>query len=115
MSGSCLFCRIVRKEIPGEVVYETEEVLAFRDIKPEAPVHVLVVPKKHIASIAELDAGDEPLIGTLFGAAREIAEREGVADSGYRMVINAGGDAGQSVDHVHLHVLGGRGLRWPPG
>ncbi|MGH7482718.1 MAG: histidine triad nucleotide-binding protein [Longimicrobiales bacterium] len=115
MTEECLFCRIVRGEIPGEIVLDEEDVVAFRDVRPAAPTHVLVVPRSHIPSISVLDEADEPVIGALFGAARRIAEAEGVAGSGYRMVINAGSDAGQSVDHVHLHVLGGRHMAWPPG
>lgn len=115
MSSECIFCGIVRGDVPGDIVLDEGDIVAFRDLRPGAPTHVLVVPRKHIASIAELESADEPLIGALFGAARRIAEQEGVAESGYRMVINAGPDAGQSVDHVHLHVLGGRHMAWPPG
>lgn len=113
--NDCVFCRIAAGEIPARLVREDQDTIAFRDIDPKAPLHVLVVPRKHIPSINALAPEDEPLIGRLFAVARDIAAEEGVAHSGYRMVINAGPDAGQSVDHVHLHLLGGRGLAWPPG
>lgn len=113
MSDSCLFCRIVRREIPAAVIREDEHTLAFRDIDPKAPTHVLVIPKEHVASLN--DVSDPALVGRLILAAKEIAAEEGIADSGYRTVINAGADAGQSVFHVHLHLLGGRQLTWPPG
>ena len=113
MSDSCLFCRIVRREIPAAVIREDEHTLAFRDIDPKAPTHVLVIPKEHVASLN--DVSDPALVGRLILAAKEIAADEGIADSGYRTVINAGADAGQSVFHVHLHLLGGRKLTWPPG
>ena len=113
MSDSCLFCRIVRREIPAAVIREDEHTLAFRDIDPKAPTHVLVIPKAHVASLN--DVSDPALVGRLILAAKEIAAEEGIADSGYRTVINAGADAGQSVFHVHLHLLGGRQLTWPPG
>ncbi|MBX6365579.1 MAG: histidine triad nucleotide-binding protein [Gemmatimonadetes bacterium] len=114
-NGACLFCRIVAGEIPAKVVRQDEETVAFRDINPQAPVHVLVVPRRHIASVNALAAADAALVGALFLAAREIAAAEGLADAGYRLVMNTGPDAGQSVDHIHLHVLGGRHLGWPPG
>jgi histidine triad (HIT) family protein len=97
------------------MVHEGGDVLAFRDIDPKAPVHVLVIPRRHIPSVNELGKGDRELVGDLFLAAREIAEQEGVADNGYRLVMNTGGDAGQSVSHIHLHLLAGRPLNWPPG
>lgn len=113
MSDSCLFCRIVRREIPATVIREDEHTLAFRDIDPKAPTHVLVIPKEHVASLN--DVNDPALVGRLLLAAKEIAAKEGIADAGYRTVINAGADAGQTVFHVHLHLLGGRKLTWPPG
>ena len=112
-TDSCLFCRIVRQEIPASIMWENEHALAFRDIDPKAPTHVLVIPKRHFASLN--DAADAQLLGGLLLAAREIAEGEGIAQSGYRTVINTGADAGQSVAHVHVHLLGGRKLTWPPG
>lgn len=113
MTDECLFCRIVRKEIPARIVAETDECIAFRDITPRAPVHVLVIPKAHVASLDE--ASDAAQIGRLALLAAEIARAEGIADSGYRTVINTGAAAGQTVFHVHLHLLGGRELGWPPG
>lgn len=113
--STCLFCRFVRGEIKPAVVLETDDVLAFRDINPQAPVHVLVIPKRHISTLNDLTAADAELVGKLYLAAGEIARREGVAESGWRAVINCNGDAGQSVFHIHLHVLAGRALAWPPG
>ena len=112
---SCLFCRIVVGEVPSTPVYSDEETYAFRDIDPRAPVHVLIVPRRHIASVNDLDEGDARLVGGLFLVAREIAREEGIADAGYRLVMNTGAEAGQSVAHIHLHVLGGRAMSWPPG
>ncbi len=113
MSDTCLFCRIVRGEIPTTLIAETEDCVAFRDINPQAPLHVLVIPRAHVAS---LDAAtDAAQIGKLSLLAAEIARQQGVAASGYRTVINTGADAGQTVHHVHLHLLAGRALGWPPG
>lgn len=111
----CLFCRIVRGEIPAAKVYEDDEVLAFRDIQPQRPVHVLVIPKRHIPTLDDFPADEPGLAGQLLGAVQEVARREGLAAGGYRTVINCRGDAGQEVYHLHLHVLGGRRLAWPPG
>lgn len=108
----CLFCRIVAGEIPAKLVYEDAHAVAFRDIDPQAPVHVLVIPRKHIRSIAELEGED---CQQQMAAIRNVAEREGVAESGFRVVTNHGPDAQQSVFHLHWHVLGGRALGWPPG
>jgi histidine triad (HIT) family protein len=113
MAESCLFCRIVRKEIPATVVAETEHCVAFRDINPQAPVHLLVIPREHVASLDE--ATDPALVGRLALLAAELARKEGIADGGYRTVINTNADAGQTVFHVHLHLLGGRPMGWPPG
>jgi histidine triad (HIT) family protein len=113
MADRCLFCRIVRKEIPAQIVAETDDCVAFRDLNPQAPVHVLVIPREHVASLN--DTTDPALVGRLSLVAADIARREGVAESGYRTVINTNGDAGQTVFHVHLHLLGGRRLGWPPG
>jgi histidine triad (HIT) family protein len=110
-----LFARIVRGEIPCDKVYETDEVLAFRDINPAAPTHVLVIPKKPIATVADATAEDEALMGKLVLAAAEVARIEGIEDGGYRLVINVGAGGGQTVFHIHMHVLGGRALSWPPG
>lgn len=111
--ADCLFCRIVRREIPATVVAEDDDCLAFRDITPRAPVHVLVIPKAHVASLDE--ATDAAQLGKLSLMAAEIARREGIADAGYRTVVNTGPDAGQTVFHIHLHLLGGREMGWPPG
>jgi histidine triad (HIT) family protein len=113
MTESCLFCRIVRREIPAKIVREDEHTLAFRDIDPKAPTHVLVIPKHHVASLD--DAKDPALVGRLMLAAADIARTEGIAQGGYRTVVNSGADAGQTVFHLHLHLLGGRKLTWPPG
>jgi histidine triad (HIT) family protein len=113
--GDCIFCRIVAGEVPADRVHEDEATVAFRDVNPQAPVHVLVIPRRHIASVADLEAGDAGLVGSLFVVARRIAEGEGLAERGYRLVINAGEEAGQTVHHIHLHVIGGRAMRWPPG
>lgn len=110
----CLFCRIVADEIPSERVLETDEAIAFRDIAPQAPTHVLVIPRHHVADAHALTDADDGLIGRLFAAARRVADDAGLA-SGYRIVTNVGEEAGQTVQHLHLHVLGGRPMRWPPG
>ncbi len=109
-----IFKRIIDKEIPADVVYEDDRCLAFRDVNPQAPVHVLVIPKKEIPSLAQAVDEDAPLLGHLLSTARSLATQLGLAN-GYRVVINCGPDGGQSVDHLHLHVLGGRPLAWPPG
>lgn len=111
----CLFCKIVAKEIPGDVVYEDEHALAFKDLRPVAPTHVLVVPKKHIAAIHDLTPDDAATIGNVFVAARKVADQLGLTAAGYRLVVNDGDAAGQSVHHIHVHVLGGRQMTWPPG
>ena len=110
-----IFGKIIRGEIPADKVYETENVLAFRDIDPKAPVHVLVIPKRHIGNAGAAQPGDEQLLGELVLAAAEVAHLEGVAESGYRLVMNVGLDGGESVPHLHVHVIGGRQLTWPPG
>ena len=112
MTDACLFCRIVRGEIPARIVREDEHTVAFRDIDPKAPTHVLVIPKEHVASLDE--ARDPDLVGRLMLVAGEIAKTEGITN-GYRTVVNCGPDAGQSVFHLHLHLLGGRKFTWPPG
>ena len=113
--SNCLFCRIADGEIPAELVRSDPDVLAFRDISPKAPTHILIIPRKHIASVTELEAGDAEVIGKLFLTAKELAREEGIAEGGYRMVINAGADGGQTVFHIHLHLMGGRPMGWPPG
>lgn len=113
--SDCLFCKMVSGEIQADAVFENGNVLAFRDINPQAPTHVLVIPKRHIATINDLETGDTGLVGELFLAAKEVAKAEGIADDGYRTVMNCNAQAGQTVFHVHLHVLGGRPMNWPPG
>ena len=113
MADPCLFCRIVRRETPAGIVAETEDCLAFRDINPQAPVHVLIIPRSHVPSLNE--ATDPTLVGKMSLLAAELATKEGIASSGYRTVINTGAEAGQTVFHIHLHLLGGRRLGWPPG
>ena len=110
----CLFCKILSGEIPAELVYESDTAVAFRDINSMAPTHVLVIPRKHISTINDIENDDELIIGSLYTAAREIAAREGIAEEGYRAVMNCNGSAGQSVFHIHLHVMGGRAMGWPP-
>ncbi|HEX5015682.1 MAG TPA: histidine triad nucleotide-binding protein [Candidatus Limnocylindrales bacterium] len=112
---NCLFCKIAAGDIPSDKVHEDEAVVAFRDIAPRAPTHILVIPRDHIASAADLTETDAPLLGKLFGTIAEIARREGIADSGYRLVSNVGRWGGQTVDHLHIHLLGGRAFQWPPG
>ncbi len=111
---SCLFCRIIDGSIPSTAVYQDEQCYAFNDIDPKAPVHVLVIPRKHIASLAEAGPEDEGLLGHLLAAAAEIARLKGLGN-GYRVVISTGKDGGQTVAHLHVHVLGGRAMHWPPG
>ena len=113
--ADCIFCRIVAGEIPARVVLENEHAIAFHDLDPKAPTHVLVIPRRHVASIDAMADGDEELIGRVMAMARDVARAEGVDGGGYRLVTNIGANAGQSVDHLHIHVLGGRRLTWPPG
>ena len=115
MSEDCLFCKIVAGEIPADVIHESETVVAFRDISPQAPTHVLIIPRRHIATINDLEPGDREVLGDLYLAAKDIAAAEGLSEPGYRVVMNCNEGAGQSVFHIHLHLLGGRGLGWPPG
>lgn len=113
MSESCIFCRIAAGSIPASIVAENDLALAFRDLHPQAPVHVLVIPRRHIASLAAADRPDE--LGAVLALAAAVAQGEGLEDSGYRVVTNVGDDGGQTVHHLHLHVLGGRQMTWPPG
>jgi histidine triad (HIT) family protein len=115
LRDDCLFCRIIAGSIPAERLHDDDLVLAFRDIAPRAPTHVLLVPKQHIASAAELTEADGPLLGRLFTVAAELARTEGIADGGYRLVSNVGRWGGQTVDHLHFHLMGGRPFDWPPG
>jgi histidine triad (HIT) family protein len=112
---TCLFCRIARGELPAKLVHEDDEIVAFHDINAQAPVHVLVVPRQHIASCAVMQDDDAGIVGRLFVVARDLAKELGIAELGYRLVINNGAAAGQTVSHIHLHVLGGRAMKWPPG
>ena len=113
--AECLFCAIVAGDIPSTQVLETDQILAFRDIDPQAPTHVLIIPKAHYPDVAALAAADAALLGEVIDAAQQVAAAEGVAEAGYRVVFNTGVQAGQTVPHVHGHVLGGRSLTWPPG
>lgn len=115
MADECLFCRIVAGEIPAKVVAQDEHCIAFRDIDPKAPTHVLVIPRRHIHSLDEAEAGDAELLGRLMVLGARVARDEGIAGSGWRAVVNTNRGAGQTVFHVHLHVLGGRAMTWPPG
>ena len=108
--NDCLFCKIIKKEIPSTVVYEDEEILAFRDIHPVTPVHILVIPKKHITSLAELGKEDEAVIGRIYTVINEIAKKEGTYEKGFRVIVNCGEDGGQEVKHLHFHLLGGKKL-----
>lgn len=111
----CLFCKIIKGEIPSAKVYEDDKVYAFRDIEPQAPVHILIIPKVHIASANELTEENASIVGDIFAVAAKIAKEEGIAEGGYRIVNNCGEDGGQTVKHLHFHMLGGRSLQWPPG
>ena len=115
MDPDCIFCKIVAKQIPANIVLQTDDVTAFRDINPQMPVHVLIVPNQHVANTEELQPAHDALVGAIVRAAREVARLEGVADSGYRLVINTGRDANNVVPHLHMHLLGGRKMSWPPG
>jgi histidine triad (HIT) family protein len=112
---SCIFCRIVNKEIPAKIVYEDDKVLAFHDINPQAPYHILVIPKKHISTLLELTEEDKDLIGHIYLVMKKLAYELGVAERGYRVVVNCNEEAGQTVFHVHFHFLAGREMHWPPG
>ena len=111
----CIFCKIAAGTIPAGIVYQNDDVLAFRDLNPQAPTHILVIPKKHIATTNDITTSDAALIGNMYLAAKQIAKDEGIADNGYRTVMNCNRGAGQTVFHIHLHVLGGRAMGWPPG
>jgi histidine triad (HIT) family protein len=115
MVEDCIFCKIIAGEIPSDVVLETKDVIVFRDLTPQAPVHLLAIPRQHIATLNDLQNTDALQMGHLFLAAKVAAEKEGIAEEGYRTIMNCGEGAGQSVFHVHLHILGGRPLSWPPG
>jgi histidine triad (HIT) family protein len=112
---NCLFCKILTGDIPADVIYESDTAIAFRDINPQAPTHVLIIPRKHIATINDIETDDFQIVGSLYAAAREIAVQEGFSEEGYRAVMNCNEAAGQTVFHIHLHLLGGRTFTWPPG
>ena len=113
--ADCLFCKIIAGQIPGAIVHQDDRLVAFKDINPQAPTHVLIVPRRHIASLNDLTASDDALVGEMVRAAAAIAKQNGHADGGYRTVFNCNADAGQTVFHIHLHLLGGRRMSWPPG
>ena len=115
MTDFCLFCKIVSGEIPGTIVFRDEQVTAFRDINPAAPTHILIVPNKHIATVSTLESADEQLMGHLFGVAGQLAKSEGIAEGGYRLIVNTGPDAGQTVFHIHVHLIGGQPMKHPMG
>lgn len=112
---NCLFCKIIEKKIPSKIVYEDERVLAFEDITPQSPVHILVIPRKHISTALEIKDEDNELIGYMFQVANKIAKGKNIAERGFRLVLNCNHEAGQTVFHIHLHLLGGRVMHWPPG
>ncbi|MFQ5536761.1 MAG: histidine triad nucleotide-binding protein [Gemmatimonadota bacterium] len=114
-TSECLFCRIATGDIPAQVVRETEDFVAFRDINPQAPTHILVIPREHVTSLDGADDEHRDLLGALLLLARDVAREEGIAEDGYRTVLNVGADGGQTVHHLHLHLLGGRAMGWPPG
>lgn len=113
--SNCLFCGIVEGKVKADVVYRDENVVAFKDIMPRAPVHILIIPIAHIPALSDLTLSDAPVVGAIFGVAAKLADQFGVASSGYRIVVNCGADAGQTVFHLHYHLLGGRQMGWPPG
>lgn len=111
----CIFCKIINKKIHASIIYEDEKIIAFDDIKPQAPVHVLLIPKEHYASLNDVPDGDESILAHLLLKARQIAYDKGIGEDGYRLVLNTGGNSGQEIFHIHLHLLGGRRMTWPPG
>jgi histidine triad (HIT) family protein len=113
--SDCLFCGIVDGKVKANLVYQDDSIVAFKDIAPKAPVHILIIPRKHLVSVSEIAEADRALIGQIFLVAARLAREQGIADGGYRIVVNSGADAGQSVFHLHYHLLGGRRMTWPPG
>lgn len=111
----CIFCKIIKKELKSDIVFENDDILAFRDISPQAPVHLLIIPKRHIQDLNEASEQDSKLLADILMVARELAIKEGINESGYRLNLNVGQDAGQAVAHIHFHLLGGRKFTWPPG
>ena len=114
-NDECLFCKILAGEIPADIIYESDSAVAFRDINPQAPTHAVIIPRKHIPTINDIEAEDQSIVGSLFTAARQIAAKEGHDEAGYRVAMNCNAAAGQTVFHIHLHLLGGRSFTWPPG
>tara|TARA_B100000900_G_scaffold370227_1_gene348578 strand:+ start:1113 stop:1511 length:399 start_codon:yes stop_codon:yes gene_type:complete len=114
-SNDCLFCKIVEKKIPADIVYESEDIIAFKDIEPKAPIHCLIIPKKHISTINDIDGSNSNIIGLMYEAAAQLARTLNVDKDGYRVVMNCNSNGGQTVYHIHLHFLAGRQLSWPPG
>ena len=115
MTDECIFCRIIRGESPAQIVYQDDQVTVFRDIAPKTPIHLLIVPNRHIESLNQLESADAELMGNLCLTAARLAAEQGISESGYRLVINNGRDGGESVPHLHCHILGGRPMTWPPG
>ena len=113
--SDCLFCKIVRSEIPASIVYQDDQLIAFEDIDPQAPTHVLIVPRRHVSTLNDLDAADDQLVGEMVRRAAAIASERGISAGGYRTVFNTNREAGQTVFHIHLHLIGGRPMQWPPG
>ncbi len=113
--SDCLFCRLIKGEVKSKAVYEDDEIFAFEDISPQAPIHLLIIPKKHISGVTQLREEDRELVGKIYLVARRMAEEHSLGESGFRVVINSGPDAGETVKHLHFHLLGGRELNWPPG
>lgn len=113
--ADCIFCKIAEKKIPAKVAYEDDKVLAFHDLSPQAPTHILIIPKKHLGSISEMQDNDRDIVGYLHLIAKKLAAEQKIDKSGFRLIINNGPDAGQAVEHIHLHLLGGRKMQWPPG
>ncbi len=113
--SDCLFCKIRKSEIPADIIFENDDVLAFNDVNPQAPVHLLIIPKKHISTVNDMVDDDQLIMGKLFSAAKAIAKQKGVSDDGYRLVVNCNEKAGQTVFHIHMHMLADRALSWPPG
>ncbi len=111
----CIFCKIINKEIPAKIIYEDEYIVAFEDINPQAPVHVLIIPKDHFYSLNDIPSDKQELLGHIVLKARKLAEKKGIKDKGYRLVLNTGKNSGQEVFHIHFHLLGGRQMTWPPG
>lgn len=113
--SDCIFCKIANKEIPSTIVHEDNEIVAFKDVHPQAPIHLLIIPKKHISGLTDIGPGDELLVGKIIALSKQLAERFSFSECGFRLVANSGPDAGQAVEHLHFHLLGGRKFGWPPG